>query len=132
METRVYQRAVFPVLAALLLLSIVSRLLDTIGTGDAKGHGHAKEFVKQSLHWSALCRQDTNPIFALQHINYAVAYLNAAKTLVSDASLEQTCGRDVHTLQSELRKMQQRAIGSLSKTCPKSLPKGTTVTTWLS
>jgi hypothetical protein len=119
-------------LCILVVISIVSKLLNGgERDGDKKTYTHARNLINQAVRWSAMATQDANPLFAMRHINYANAYFSAARSMVSDAGLEQATGRDIHQLANNLSRTQQKTMGMMGKTCPKSLPKGTTVTHWL-
>lgn len=58
----------------------------------------AQSLVQQASKWHAMSIQDKQLIYATQHINYAVAYLNAARHAASDSALERLTGIDLHKL----------------------------------
>ena len=126
------QKVAITSISCLLVLSIVSKLLHNDDRdGNKKSYSHARSLVNQAVRWNSMAEQDTNPLFAMRHMNYATAYLSAARSMVSDAGLEQATGRNIHNLSNYLNKSQQRTMGLVGKSCPKTLPKGTTVTNWL-
>ena len=131
MKIPTQEMAMLVVIVAVFVLSTVSRMQGSGDNSEKARYVYARQFVNQSVQWAAMYQQDTNPVFGLRHINYANAYLKAARNLVSDAGLERATGKDIHALEQSMRKMQQSAVASVAKSCPKTLPKGTTVTNWL-
>lgn len=118
--------------AGIFCLSIVAKMVGGSGpSSNREKYSAAKGLVNQAVKWASMANQDSNPVYAMRHTNYANAYLIAARTLVPDSGLEQATGRDIHSLEASLRKLQSECVAVLSKTCPKTLPKGTTITNWL-
>ena len=101
------------------------------GRSDGDVHRRATALLKQSQRWNAMSAQDANPIFAMRHSNFATAYLEAARALTSDDFIRRTTGQQVTDMLEALARQHRNAIAKLGQTCPKSLPKGTTMTSWL-
>ena len=74
----------------------------------------ARTLVEQSLKWHALSEQDRQPIVAMQHANYAMAYINAARHLESDVNLERLTKRDMYQLVKELEARQRSTTKDLA------------------
>lgn len=101
-----------------------------VGEGGAEKAEKGKQLVLQAVRWASQSSQDSNPIFQQRHANYAVAYLASARSILPDAALSQAAGVDVHELASKLASLQQKTAAKLGKACPKTLPKGTSLSHW--
>jgi hypothetical protein len=120
---------------AVVCVITLCMLFNFVGSSALRGRSDvykkAYDLVKQSQRWLAMSVQDTNPMFAMRHANFAAAYLEAARHLVSDESLNKMTSKNVALLASSISKQQERSVASMGKQCPKALPKGTTMNTWL-
>ena len=58
----------------------------------------AHAFVDQANKWYNVSLQDKQSVYIVQHANYAIAYLNAARHMASDTTLERMTGLDIHKL----------------------------------
>ena len=74
-----------------------------------KESSHAKTLVEQANKWYEISNQDKQSIYTLQHSNYAVAYLQAARHFASDTSLERSSGHDIHLLYRKIDEKQKQA-----------------------
>lgn len=120
------------VLVAVVAVCFLSSVMATIsGRNDGDSYRRAVALLKQSQRWNAMSAQDTNPIFAMRHSNFATAYLEAARTVASDEYIRRATGQDVTNMLDALARQHRKAIAKLGQACPNSLPKGTTVTSWL-
>lgn len=93
-----------------------------------------KDLVKSSAQWNARAQQDTNPLIGLMNSNYAMAYLNVARSVGSDADIEKSTGAAVDELLKEVEATQSRAMQKLTMACPAMTPQGLSAvhTGWLS
>lgn len=93
-----------------------------------------KDLVKSSAQWNARAQQDTNPLIGLMNSNYAMAYLNVARSVGSDADIEKSTGAAVDELLKEVESTQSRAMQKLTMACPAMTPQGLSAvhTGWLS
>jgi hypothetical protein len=93
-----------------------------------------KDLVKSSAQWNARAQQDTNPLIGLMNSNYAMAYLNVARSLGSDSEIERHTSAAVDELIKEVEGTQSRAMQKLTMACPAMTPQGLAAvhTGWLS
>ena len=47
-----------------------------------------KKLIQSSAQWNSSSLQDNSKILALMHANYAMAYMNAARSLATDSQIE--------------------------------------------
>lgn len=127
MHQRVYVAA--GVVCAFAVLCVASFFITKVPTQTVRRC--AKDLLSQAAQWHALSVQDSNDIFAMQHANYAVAYITAARRIMSDIELEQATGLNVHKLVKKMQLRQKESVGSLCKVCKKSMPKGATMRAWV-
>lgn len=74
-----------------------------------------EKLVKTAKKWSRQSEQDVNPVAALVHATYAVAYIDAARTM-SDEVID-----GVDTLNTTLQERQQAAVQHIHTQCPNVL-----------
>lgn len=92
----------------------------------------AKALVAQAIEWHHFADQDDNPMFAVRHADYAVAYLNAARRLLPDDVLQRLTSIDIFETMVALEAHQQQRSRRLQKACPTINPNGNTSTvSWL-
>ena len=89
--------------------------------------------VKEAARWSAVSDQDANDLLKLVHATYAVAYVNAARSLAQDEELERAANVKVDELHSQVTAQQQGVIQKLGAKYPGMLPDGANVlyTGWI-
>jgi len=68
---------------------MILKLLDAQSILGNRDVTHASDLLLQALKWHEASIQDQHPLFSVQHSNYAIAYLNAARHLCRDSILEQ-------------------------------------------
>ena len=54
----------------------------------------------------------------LQHANFAITYINAAKYLMDDTALEQCTGTNIFELSQSIEKRQKSLSAQIRKKCP--------------
>ena len=93
-----------------------------------------KDLVKSSAQWKTRALQDTNALIGLMNANYAMAYLNVARSIGSDADIEKNTGAAIDELLKDIEGTQSNAIQRLSMSCPSVTPNGLAAvhTGWLS
>ena len=82
-----------------------------------------KNLINQSISWHKQSQQDSDPLFAFKHSNYAMSYINAARDIVSDSMIQKTTGIDVHETLKLLEGYQQSLSKRITKSCPIVNPK---------
>jgi len=81
----------------------------------------AKLLVTQAVQFYAAAAQDGSDLYALMHLNYALAYLEAARSIGTDEQLMSITGLDVHALYQKLVNAQQIVLNALASP-PKAAP----------
>jgi hypothetical protein len=74
----------------------------------------ARSLMSQGLHYYALYAQDVDPVHALVHASYALAYFTSAREITSDEILSKICKRSVREIYEAIRADQQTAATKLS------------------
>ncbi len=82
-------------LGCLVFLSLMKMMEGSSHTSDAS---IAKVLLEQAAKWYKISLQDNQNLYSMQHANYSVAYLNAARHIASDTTLERLSGLDIHKL----------------------------------
>lgn len=93
-----------------------------------------RALIKEAAQWSTIAQQDSNPLLALMHATYGMAYLNVARRLHTDRDIEAASNLRVEEFSATLQSNQQTAVQKLLTLCPMSTPAGiaSLQTGWLS
>ena len=117
-----------------LAITITTKLANMRG-GDSFSSDHlacAKSLVSQAIEWHHHSQQDENALFAARHADYALAYMNAARRLVPDETLQKISSIDVFETMVALEAHQQKHTRRLQRACPTINPgKTTSSVSWL-
>jgi hypothetical protein len=105
-------------LAAFLLAMIGWGIWSSRSTKNALDQRALKDLIKSSAQWNLRSSQDSNPAIALMNANYAMAYLNVARSLGSDDEIEKNCGVNIDSFLKDIEKSQSSSLQKLSKSCP--------------
>lgn len=135
MELQRCVRVVGVVVGVALLLALLMRLMNSSSaqTYSAEHLKRAKALVRQAISWHAAAKQDSSPLFASRDADYAVAFLNAARSMLPDQVLERLANVAVHDLVSELEAHQRECVRKLTQACPRANPSGSTSSAnWIS
>ena len=109
------------VLGAVVLLSFVSSW--TAATPTSSG-SHVRMLVREGARYSTMSKQDTNPLVAVMHATYGIAYLEAARKFATDSDISRIAGMKASDLYHHAQKRQQQAIKHISTTCKAVGPEG--------
>jgi len=82
------------------------------------------DLIKSAAQWNSRSVQDTNPLIGLMNANYAMAYLNVARTVGSDSDIEKCTSISVDEFLKDLEATQSNAIHRISTQCPNVMPHG--------
>lgn len=74
--------------------------------------------VQEAQRWSVASTQDANPLTALMHATYGVAYLRVARSMASDADIERACNLRLDEFAATLGDAQQDALRGVTEACP--------------
>ena len=92
-----------------------------------------KQLVQEAARWSTVSEQDSNALLRVMHATYAMAYVNAARSLAEDNDLQRVTGVHVEELHAHVQTAQQASIQKIGSVCPEVVPEGVQVlyTGWL-
>ena len=116
-------RVALIVLGIVLFLSLLSKwTFDAGRTYPRYTVRRVKSLIRDAIHWNATSAQDANPLLALVHATYSLAYLNTARHMVSDKDIERMMGVQPRELMFELQQHQDRVMQKVVAKCPKLKP----------
>lgn len=72
--------------------------------------------VRQTARWAVASQQDSSPMIALLHANYAAGYLQALELIATEDEINRTT--DLRVLRSKIYGTQDRAARMVVGTCP--------------
>ncbi len=120
-----------PVVAAALVSAVVLVLaLLSSWTGSDRGRhaprtaGALRRLVRKAKQWGDSAEQSTEPLMRLMQVNYALAYLRAAKAIATEADLLRVSGHKVTDLLAALEEQQTAAVAAIVSKCPAAQPRG--------
>ena len=111
-------------LAGFIIVMVGWVIMSQKNTKNALDARALKDLVKSSAQWKTRALQDTNPLIGLMNANYAMAYLNVARSIGSDADIEKNTGAAIDELLKDIEGTQSNAIQRLSMSCPNVTPHG--------
>jgi hypothetical protein len=97
------------VLATVCILCLLSFL-----ARPATLHADLKDLVSQAAQLHEVSKQDSDPLFALQHNTTALAFLSMARRFASDASIQAAAKVVPAHLDRELQEQQSRCLSILN------------------
>lgn len=83
-----------------------------------------KDLIKSASQWNVRSNQDSNTMISLMNANYAMAYLNVARSVGSDVDIERYTGAAVDELLNDIEASQSAAIQKITLSCPALAPAG--------
>lgn len=72
-----------------------------------------KSLMLASSQWLEASKKDTNRVAALMHVNYAFAFLHAARSLMSDDEIEEIMNISIDHILQSIEKQQQKCLDDL-------------------
>jgi len=102
-----------------LVVVVVAALMSK---STAQASPHTQMLLKNSARWAAVARDGTNPVLKLTHVNYAMAYLNAARHSADDATIASICGAPFAEFSDYVESIQSDAMASIAVKCPDIAP----------
>jgi hypothetical protein len=115
-------------IALLMLVIVLGAMGSTGGRGGSRGATQATRETVQALaadaaRWATVSRQDQNPLVALMHANYGVAYANVAQRLSgSDEAFTEQTGRNAAAFYNETLELQAAAVQRTTALAPQLAP----------
>jgi len=101
-----------------IILVIVYHGLKTFETRKYSDDQIIKTLYRQAARWSTASVQDTNPLIANLHANYAAGYLWALEDLYTSDQISSAVGLDHHVVRRELQRNQDLTTRKLLQACP--------------
>ena len=83
---------------------------------------HVRHILSESSRWQAHSEQDKNSLYALTHANYAVAYCNVARLLMTDEAIRNSIGVNMQEFHMQLHNSQKQCVQTLCHKCPSIQP----------
>lgn len=75
-----------------------------------------KALVRQIARWSVASQQDTSPMIALLHANYAAGYLQALELIATEDEINEI--QNVQELRKKVYTIQDKAARMVAVSCP--------------
>ena len=83
-----------------------------------------KRLFQTSAQWNTTSVQDSNAVLSLMHSNYAMAYLNVARSMATDNQIERWTKSSLDEVISTYQDTQSKSIQVLNHMCPNTMPAG--------
>lgn len=111
-DPKIYVVDCIQVISGFFIILVLIKFLEQ----RSRGHDEniASSFVDQANKWYSMSLQDKQSMYSLQHVDYAIAYLNAARHIASDTSLERSTGLDIHKFYRKVNEHQRNIVKDLS------------------
>jgi hypothetical protein len=110
------------ILMIVLIIVLLAKWVNTRQTCSADMVRQIRHLLSEASRWQAICQQDQNGAYALMHANYAVAYSNVARLLMSDEHIRNATGVNMQEFAMQLNDTQQKCMQALSQICPAVQP----------
>jgi hypothetical protein len=102
------------VIGTIGVLSLLAKWTEqTTGGYDTGLSKLAQRMVVQSQRWDKAARQDSDPLMALAHTNYALAYAEIATQILPEAEVERATGQNVRSIIYSVEKHQAALMQAL-------------------
>lgn len=79
--------------------------------------------ARQTIRWATASIQDSEPIVAVLHANYASGFAQALRQVASDSAIQRATGLDAQALEARVVAIQDRVTERLMARCPKLRPR---------
>jgi len=76
------------------------------------------KLVRQTARWATAAQQDTSPLIALLHANYAAGYLWALKDIASETQINREGGIELRKFEEHILNVQDATTKKVLKACP--------------
>lgn len=90
---------------------------------DARARATIRALFRQTVRWATAAKQDREPLVAVLHANYGVAYALALRQVASDAEIRAVTGHDGKALEDRVVAVQDAATARLAGRCPRGAPR---------
>lgn len=111
------------VLLVVVVLVVFAKWASSMHSNSPMNHPEKlKHVLKEATRWQSVSQQDQNAAYAFMHANYAVAYANVVRLLLTDADIRSITGLNMQDLAMELDSTQQQCLQALVRRCPELQP----------
>ena len=110
------------VLMVILIIALLAKWVSSRQSYSNDMVRQIKHVLSEAARWQAMCQQDQNVAMALMHANYAVAYVNVVRQLMTDENIRNSAGVNMQEFVMQLHETQQRCLQALSQICPAVQP----------
>ena len=111
------------VLLIILVIALLAKWVSSRQSLTADNISKLRHVLQESSRWQAVCRQDKNVSFAFMHANYAVAYANVVRLLMTDENIRTSTGINMQEFMMQLDGTQQTCFQELIHRCPEIQPE---------
>jgi hypothetical protein len=77
-----------------------------------------EKLIRQSARWATAAQQDTSPLIAMLHANYATGFLWALKDIATDSEIHRATGVDMKTFEEHIVGVQDSTTKKVLQVCP--------------
>jgi predicted exporter len=102
----------------LLCVAVTLCLVLTTRKDIVKNNSHANNvsgLVRSCKQWLDASKRDTKPLSSVLHAAHALAYLNAARSMMNDEDIKLATGTDVESLVTNVERQQRTSIERLNQ-----------------
>lgn len=122
----IYFRSALIVVGVVFLISILSKWTESSTPHYSnRFQKQIKGILEQASRWHVLSKQDSNPVLSVVHADYALAYANLLRQMVSEDDLSRLTDTNISEFVYLLEEDQKKAIQGISDQCPHVKPEGT-------
>ena len=108
-------------IAALVVVTIGYTIYNNKTSRNALDSRAIRDLIKSAAQWNLRSSQDSNAVVGLMNSNYAMAYLNMARSLGSDEEIEKNANIRLDTFIAEIETSQSNAMTRITGSCPSLL-----------
>jgi hypothetical protein len=112
------------IVGVVVLLALLSKWSERANVYSPVFLKKVKLLVEQCTRWNGMAQQDSNPLIQLIHCDYALAYAQVARNLVSAEDIEKITGIDINELVHYMEDCQSYAIQKIGNEAPKIKVEG--------
>jgi len=117
---------IYIILGFLLVIMMWACMGSSLGTDATSITDESEENIRvlgrQTLRWSTASYQDQNPMIAVLHANYGVAYLAALKDIAREDAIERVLDVDLREFKKWVYNAQDSATRKMIRACPEYGP----------
>ena len=78
-----------------------------------------QKLIKKSASWATTAQQDTSPLKATMHANYAIGYLWALKDISTEFDIQKASGINLKQFEEHILNVQEMVTKKVTDACPK-------------